>query len=104
MGLELRDVDVCYLLQINDARLRLLVTEAEILKYFSLKNMDEITAEHVVKLISLANSIKDGYTTLDVEFRPEKVKEEAISEGVAAKKEDMREKGKKEEKDSDRLL
>ena len=80
------------------------VTEAEILKYLSLKNMDEITAEHVVKLISLANSIKDGYTTLDVEFRPEKVKEEAISEGVAAKKEDMREKGKKEEKDSDRLL
>lgn len=76
------------------------VTEEEILRYFNLKKMDEITAEHVVKLISLGNSIKDGYTTLDVEFRPEKVKEEAVAEGVAAKKEEMRGK----EKDSDRLL
>lgn len=76
------------------------VTEAEILKYFGLSNMDQINAEHVVKLISLANSVKDGYTTLDVEFRPEKVKEEAVAEGVAERKEAMRGK----DKDSDRLL
>ena len=76
------------------------VTEAEILKYFGLSSMDQINAEHVVKLISLANSVKDGYTTLDVEFRPEKVKEEAVAEGVAERKEAMRGK----EKDSDRLL
>lgn len=49
------------------------VTEAEILKSIGKSSLDHIGAEEIVTLIGFGQAIKDGDTTADSVFRPEKV-------------------------------
>lgn len=62
------------------------VTEKEVLNLFGKPNTSNITKDDLVTLIGYAQSMKDGDSTADLIFRPEKVEKEKVE----TKKEDLK--------------
>jgi hypothetical protein len=63
-------------LLINGFKDRYNVTQEEVLKSIGRETVDHVTKEDIITMIGIETAIKEGDTTVDMVFRPEKVKKQ----------------------------
>ena len=68
------------------------VTQAELLAYLEIKNVNDIDAEMIFELRGLANALKEGTTTVQETFRRNVANSEAMADAARKKSESKRKK------------